>query len=245
MKKKSILLAATAVMLVAAMSIGGMLAYFTDEDSAVNTFTSGKVDITLTETSEASEGVNAGTPIAGEKGFSYKVYPGQSYAKKPVITVASDSEDAYLVATVTISNKAGLYAAFRSENAPADVVKDWGLSLAGAGKLVSGGISDYTAEPATWQGLAGTMLKDSDGEDYAFISYAETDDAIVYTYWFIDTVTAGQEMPALFTQVNIPEEFDNDEMAAIKDTTITINAYAVQAVGFDNAKTAYEAAFVD
>ena len=48
MKKKSILLAATAVMLVCAMSIGGMLAYFTDTDEKTNTFTVGKVDITLT-----------------------------------------------------------------------------------------------------------------------------------------------------------------------------------------------------
>ena len=246
MKKKSVLLMAVAVMLVAAMSIGGMLAYFTDEDSKTNTFTSGKVGITLTETSVADpeNGVNAGTAI--ENGFSYKIYPGQSYAKAPVITVDSDSEDAYLVAKVTITEKDNLYAAFNSEKAPDGVVQDWGLSLAGAGKLVSGGISDYTAAPATWQGMAGTMLKDSESKDYAFITYEEPEgkDTIVYTYWFINSVTKGQVLPALFTQVNVPAEFDNAEMAKLNGVNIEISAYAVQTVGFTNAKTAYDAAFV-
>nr|WP_276856818.1 SipW-dependent-type signal peptide-containing protein [Intestinimonas timonensis] len=250
MKKKSILLAATAVMLVAAMSIGGMLAYFTDDDQAVNTFTAGKVEINLAEDAtgwtdeETGKEVHGSTSGDAETGFSYHIFPGESYAKKPVITVLKDSEDAYLVATVTISNKAGLYEIFDGT----DVDQGTWLSLAGTGKLVSGGISDYTAESTTWQGLPGTMLKDSEGENYAFISYSETETEIVYTYWFIDPVAKSATdtvMPALFEQVNVPADFDNDDMAKLNNSTITINAYAVQAVGFDNAKDAYEAAFVE
>ena len=49
MKKKSILMAAIAVMLVAVLVVGGTLAYFTDTKSATNTFTMGNVKIKLDE----------------------------------------------------------------------------------------------------------------------------------------------------------------------------------------------------
>ena len=49
MKKKTILVAAIAVMLVAALVVGGTLAYFTDKDDATNTFTVGNVKIDLLE----------------------------------------------------------------------------------------------------------------------------------------------------------------------------------------------------
>lgn len=58
MKKKTILVAAIAVMLVAALVVGGTLAYFTDKDNATNTFTVGNVDIDLLESSLHRE--NAG-----------------------------------------------------------------------------------------------------------------------------------------------------------------------------------------
>ena len=58
MKKKTILVAAIAVMLVAALVVGGTLAYFTDTKSADNTFTVGNVKIELLESSLHRE--NAG-----------------------------------------------------------------------------------------------------------------------------------------------------------------------------------------
>lgn len=58
MKKKTILVSAIAVMLVAALVVGGTLAYFTDKDNATNTFTVGNVDIELLESSLHRE--NAG-----------------------------------------------------------------------------------------------------------------------------------------------------------------------------------------
>lgn len=58
MKKKTILVAAIAVMLVAALVVGGTLAYFTDTGSKTNTFTVGNVKIELLESSLHRE--NAG-----------------------------------------------------------------------------------------------------------------------------------------------------------------------------------------
>lgn len=63
MKKKTILVAAIAVMLVAALVVGGTLAYFTDTKSADNTFTVGNVSIELLESSLHRENAGyVGTP---------------------------------------------------------------------------------------------------------------------------------------------------------------------------------------
>ena len=84
MKKKTILVAAIAVMLVAALVVGGTLAYFTDKsDAKVNTFTVGKVKIGLTE-----DKWNAAD--------DHTLVPGASYAKDPTITVEKGSQDAYV-----------------------------------------------------------------------------------------------------------------------------------------------------
>ena len=89
MKKKTVLLGATAVMLVAAMSIGGMLAYFTDTDTKENTFTVGDVEITLTEPSWTED--------------SYIANPGVPVAKDPIITNVG-ANDAYVRMKVVLSD---------------------------------------------------------------------------------------------------------------------------------------------
>ena len=48
-----------------------------------------------------------------------------------------------------------------------------------------------------------------------------------------------------FENIVIPLEWNNDQMAAFNGTTITVNAYATQTYGFDNAKTALTPAFPD
>lgn len=84
MKKKTILVAAIAVMLVAALVVGGTLAYFTDKsDAKVNTFTMGNVGIDLTET-------------AWDPDANHTLVPGKFYGKNPTITVDANSQDAYV-----------------------------------------------------------------------------------------------------------------------------------------------------
>lgn len=82
MKKKTILVAAIAVMLVAALVVGGTLAYFTDTKTADNTFTMGNVAITLDETNVA-EDAPTGSRVDGN---TYNVYPGQTVTKDPTVT---------------------------------------------------------------------------------------------------------------------------------------------------------------
>ena len=57
--KKKLTLVVTCVVLVAAMVIGGTLAYFTDTDKATNTFTVGNVKIDLIEQQKGENGLEA------------------------------------------------------------------------------------------------------------------------------------------------------------------------------------------
>lgn len=220
--KKKILAITLCVAMLAIMLVSGTMAYFTDTHAQTNTFTMGKVDIDLDEPHYAP----------GDNG-KLKIFPGQTYPKDPTITVASDSENCYLVATVTISQRENLHKLYANDTT--GVKQEWGLSLAGNGGLVSGGIAGYTAVPATENNMAGTLL----GEK-VFLSYEEnaSEDTITYTFYFKDVHSAGDK-EVLFTDVTIPAIIDNGDLD--DDLTITVNAYAIQAVGFDNVYNAYTA----
>lgn len=78
MKKKILALCLVVALAVTAV-VGGSLAYFTDTDNATNTFTTGKVDITLNETFDEQ---------------TAKLLPGKNIAK--VVNVTNNEEDAYV-----------------------------------------------------------------------------------------------------------------------------------------------------
>ena len=97
-KTKAILMALCAVLLVAA-SVMGTLAYLTSTDTVTNTFTVGKVAITLDEAKVDPDG----TPVQGAARVNankYHLLPGHTYKKDPTIHVAADSEDCYLFVKV-------------------------------------------------------------------------------------------------------------------------------------------------
>lgn len=98
MKKtsKALLLSLCAVLLVTATVLGTM-AYLTSTDEVVNTFTVGNVAITLDETD-----VDNSTPGENDRDQvnSYKLMPGHTYTKDPIVHVDSTSEDCYLFVKV-------------------------------------------------------------------------------------------------------------------------------------------------
>ena len=220
---KKIFAIALCVAMLAIVLVSGTMAYFTDTHAQTNTFTMGKVDITLEEPTYTPD-ANSG---------KLKVFPGQSYAKDPTITVEEDSEDCYLIATVTIDQLNQLKALYADDTT--GVKQPWGLSLAGNGGLVSGGIADYEAVGAVENDLSGTLLG---GE--VFLTYQEdaTANTITYTFYFKNPQEAG-DVQVLFTQVNIPSIIENGDITG--DLNITVNAYAIQAVGFSNVYEAYAA----
>lgn len=97
MKNKKVLLALCAVLLVAA-TVFGTLAYLTSTDEVINTFTVGKVEITLDEAPVNENGqATTGDRV---KANEYKLIPGRNYAKDPTVHVAEGSETCYVFVKV-------------------------------------------------------------------------------------------------------------------------------------------------
>lgn len=96
MKKKNILTLVLALVLVAALAVGGTLAYFTDTDEAGNTFTMGNVNINLKESDD--EGATW-----EENGLTYgNVLPGNEEKKMARVTVETGSADCYVMVKVEV-----------------------------------------------------------------------------------------------------------------------------------------------
>ena len=102
-KSKALLLALCAVLLVAA-SVLGTMAYLTSQDQVTNTFSVGSVAITLDEKdvdndSNTEDNVTV-EGVIRDKANSYKLLPGHSYTKDPIIHVDPTSENCYLFVKV-------------------------------------------------------------------------------------------------------------------------------------------------
>lgn len=98
MNAKKIVTAGLALVMVAGISVAGTLAYLTSSDSVQNTFTVGKVAITLDEAPVGTDGKE----VAGDrvKANTYKLMPGHDYDKDPTVHVDASSEAAYLFVKV-------------------------------------------------------------------------------------------------------------------------------------------------
>lgn len=97
-RSKALVLTLCAVLLVVA-TVMGTMAYLTSTDTVTNTFTVGKVAITL---DEAKVNPN-GTPVADAdrvKANAYKLIPGHSYTKDPTVHVTAGSENSYIFVKV-------------------------------------------------------------------------------------------------------------------------------------------------
>lgn len=97
-KTKALMLVLCAVLLVTA-SVLGTMAYLTSTDKVVNTFTVGKVAITLDEAQVKEDG----TPVAGAarvKQNAYHLLPGHGYLKDPTVHVQANSEDSFIFVKV-------------------------------------------------------------------------------------------------------------------------------------------------
>ena len=97
--RNKILLLALCMAALIAVSVIGTMAYLTSTDTVTNTFTVGKVAITLDEAKVNDAGV-AVTPAERVKANSYKLMPGHSYIKDPTVHVTDGSENCYIFVKV-------------------------------------------------------------------------------------------------------------------------------------------------
>lgn len=108
MKKK--LMTVLALVLVIALSVAGTYAYLTSQASVKNTFTVGKVAITMDEAKVNVDGqkLNDKGTVAAEGDTladrvhenSYKLMPGHTYVKDPTVVVTGGSENCWLFVKV-------------------------------------------------------------------------------------------------------------------------------------------------
>lgn len=103
-------------------SVMGTLAYLTDRQAVVNTFTVGDVDIKVDETPVTPDG----EPIPDEDRVEeneYHLIPGQSYTKDPTMTVLKGSEESYVRMMVTINCISELRAIFGEDFLPHEFIE--------------------------------------------------------------------------------------------------------------------------
>lgn len=210
MKARKILVSLAALALVAAISIGGTIAYLTSTDEVVNTFTVGNVAIKLDEAKANTDG--SLVPNAERvKANSYKLLPGHTYNKDPMVTVLSGSETSYIKMTVTFSKANELDAIF-----------------APTGAELTSIFNGYDA--ANWTYKGNTKNTTDNTRTYEFW-YKEA----------VGAPTADVALDALFDSITVPGTITNEQLKTIEGMTITVNAYAIQADGFANTEAAWAA----
>lgn len=211
MKKKVICGIICTAVLVAA-SIMGTISYLTDQESAVNTFTVGKVDITVDETDVTPDG----EPIDGAervKGNEYHLIPGKSYVKDPTLTVKKGSDESYLRMLVTINNLKELDEIFAPEGA--DLLK-----------LFTG----YDATKWIYEGETENEIENSITYEFRYfetVDGSEAEDDMV--------------LEALFTTFTLPGEISGEELKTVSNLKITVMGHAIQKAGFSDADKAWSA----
>ena len=102
MEKSKVLITILCAVLLVTVSVLGTIAYLTSQDEVVNTFTIGKVNISLDEAAVYADG----TEIPGAdrvKKNNYHLIPGQTYVKDPTVTVKAGSEDSYVRMLLTLN----------------------------------------------------------------------------------------------------------------------------------------------
>lgn len=208
-RSKALLLTLCAVLLVAA-TIFGTMAYLTSTDTVTNTFTVGKVNIKLDEAKANPDGslvANADRVKAN----SYKLLPGHTYSKDPMVTVLSGSESSYVKMTVTFSKANELDAIFAPDGANLTSIFN---GYDAANWIAKGNTKDATANTRTYE-----------------FWYKEA----------VAAPTADVALDALFDSITVPGEITNEQLATIEGMTIAVNAYAIQADGFADAAAAWAA----
>ena len=214
--KKKLLIMSVAMVLVCAFAVGMTLAYLTSTDEVVNTFTVGNVQIQLDEADVDEYGEQlydseTGSPAPRVPENTYKLIPGHTYTKDPTVTVLSGSESSYIKMTVTFSKSRELDAIFAPTGA------------------------DLTS-----------IFKGYDSTNW--ICKGNTEDASAntrtYEFWYKETVaapTADVALDALFDSITVPGTINNAQLRTIEGMTITVNAYAIQADGFQTPEAAWAA----
>lgn len=237
-KSKALLLTLCAVLLVAA-SVLGTMAYLTSTDTVTNTFTVGKVEIKLDEAKVNADGI----PVEGAARVtanSYKLMPGNTYTKDPTVTVEAGSEESYVRMKVTFNNAAALMEMLPS----ADNLEDYTPEEIALIKKIAPilFLTNYTAADAGWLPEYTMFGMEKTLADPNYFVYDAANDTVTYIFYYPTTVTATDKdvvLPAVFTEISLPEHVTGEQLAELNNFQITVIAEAIQAGSFANAADAW------
>lgn len=216
-KTRKILAMAACAILLVCISVGATVAYLTSTDTVTNTFTVGKVKITLDEAKVNADGKpvdKAGNVVAlanapRVKENSYKLMPGHSYVKDPTVHFAAGSEASYLFVKVE-NDIESIEAAYPYADGTG-TIED---------QIKANGWTELTT-------VEGVYYKKVNATDVAvdcpvFAGFKVRDDAAVEVFAPIVSIGPNGE------NVDVPRK-------------VTVTAYAIQADGFETAAAAWTA----
>jgi predicted ribosomally synthesized peptide with SipW-like signal peptide len=193
------------------VSVLGTLAYLTDQVKVKNTFTVGKVEITVDEAEVNPDGSRV-TPAKRVNQNKYHLVPGGAYTKDPTMTVLKDSEESYVRMLVTVNCANELDAIFATGGFAYD-------------SILSG------FDDTKWTYIEETPNAATNTVTYEFR----------YKNSVKPTATENAVLEPLFTTVTFPAALDSGDMESIKDLEIVIIGHAIQKVGFNDEASAWAA----
>ena len=215
-KGKVLVLMLSAAALVAA-SVFCTMAYLTDEEAVTNTFTVGKVGLTLDEADVNPDGTYVTDKNDRVQENEYHLLPGYTYIKDPTVHVSEDSEECYLF--VKVEN--GIEA----------------IETTDTKKTIAGQMNELGWVEIDPTNNIYVLAKGEDDAKFQYTVFAGAH-AVVFNEFTIDGDGVVYELDEK------GEPVDNAKnLAKYTDAKVIVTAYAVQAAGFDNSKVAWEATF--
>ena len=238
-RKTKVLGMVTAAVLLVTATIFGTMAYLTSTDEVTNTFTVGSVAIKLDEAEANADG----TLVEGAdrvKANSYKLMPGTTYTKDPTVTVKAGSEESYVRMKVTFNNAAALMEMLPS----ADNLEDYTPEEIALIKKIAPilFLTNYTAADAGWLPEYTMFGMEKTLADPNYFVYDAANDTVTYIFYYPTTVTATDKdvvLPAVFTEISLPEHVTGEQLAELNNFQITVIAEAIQAGSFADAADAW------
>ena len=222
--KKKLTLVVTCIVLVAAMVIGGTLAYFTDTKSAENTFTIGNVMIKLDEAVVTKNG-DKWTASETERttvGNAYgAAYPGAEMPKDPTVHNVGENA-AYIRAKVTMTDALNTLAVMFPAPAAGTTFND------------------------QYIGYLKQLVGNKFGEGWTCVDINGSGNDLEFVFEYAGTLAPEESTTPIFDKIVIPSTFDtrvNNGTAYLQigEVKLDIVAEAIQADGFDTWTEAFNA----
>ncbi len=209
MKKSKILILSVCLASILIGATLGTFAYLTSQDTVVNTFTVGDVEITLDETKVTADG----KPVENAervKENNYHLVPGMTYTKDPTLTVVKGSEEAYVRMLVKVN-----------------CLKELDEIFAPSGAELTSIFNGFDGSKWVYETEVRNETENTVTYEFRYINKVTA------------LENADIVLEPLFNSITVPAFFDRDDMKAISDLEIVAVGHAIQAGGFENAQTAW------